>query len=175
MHRWEVENDARFLTFSCFGRLPLFGNSQIRDAFAERIAWARGHYGFRLIAWVIMPEHVHLFLAARPTGRPDGGTVDQISWGLKKPFSDRVLARWRELRAPVLERVKGDDGAEHFWLPGGGFDRNVRTDDEFNNTVSYTHWNPVTRGLVRRPVDWAWSSARWYAGVREGQIPIDVG
>jgi hypothetical protein len=43
--------------------------------------------------------------------------------------------------------------------------------------ICYIHQNPVERGLVEKPEDWKWSSARWYAGQREGQhegqIPID--
>ena len=32
----------------------------------------------------------------------------------------------------------------------------------------------VRRGLVERPEDWLWSSARWYAGIRPVPIAIDA-
>ena len=28
--------------------------------------------------------------------------------------------------------------------------------------IEYIHMNPVRRGLVKRAVDWKWSSASWY-------------
>jgi hypothetical protein len=37
----------------------------------------------------------------------------------------------------------------------------------------YMHGNPVQRGLVTRPVDWAWSSARHYATGDEGAVEIE--
>ena len=39
--------------------------------------------------------------------------------------------------------------------------------------VDYIHGNPVRRGLVARPEDWQWSSARWYAGIPPVRIEID--
>jgi hypothetical protein len=33
--------------------------------------------------------------------------------------------------------------------------------------------NPVRAGLVRTPLEWAWSSARWWSGELEGQLACD--
>lgn len=56
---------------------------------------------------------------------------------------------------------------------GGGFDRNVRDADEPERTIRSIHENPVTRGLVARPTDWKWSSARWYAGEPQAVLAMD--
>lgn len=78
----------------------------------------------------------------------------------------------RSARA-VLARITRADGSARFWQPGGGFDRNVRDYAELSREIEYIHHNPVRRGLVANPIDWPWSSARWYAGLRDGQIEID--
>jgi putative transposase len=39
--------------------------------------------------------------------------------------------------------------------------------------IDYLHANPVRRGLVERPLDWEWSSARWYAGEESALIQMD--
>jgi putative transposase len=39
--------------------------------------------------------------------------------------------------------------------------------------LKYIHRNPVTRGLVEKPEDWAWSSYRHYATGVEGAIEIE--
>jgi putative transposase len=181
MRRREFLCSWRFLTFSCVDRLPLLGNAGIRNAFVDSLRVARERHRFRLLAWVVMPEHVHMIIVPRPILDFDGGLpvvasrsdVSTIMWGLKKPFAQRVLARWRKLGAPVLQRLAMPDGTHQFWLPGGGFDRNVRTDEEAWREICYTHENPVRRGLVARAEEWAWSSARWYAGQKQGEIPID--
>ena len=40
--------------------------------------------------------------------------------------------------------------------------------------IGYIHRNPVKRGLVAAPIDWRWSSARWYAGDVDETLPIDI-
>lgn len=93
---------------------------------------------------------------------------------LKTSMAQRVIGRWVELDAPVLSKVRHRDGSHRFWQAGGGFDRNVRDEDELLREIDYIHLNPVRRGLVKTPCDWAWSSARWYAG-EESVLPIDEG
>ena len=40
--------------------------------------------------------------------------------------------------------------------------------------IDYIHVNPVRRGLVERTIDWEYSSARWYAGMRPVPIEMDA-
>ncbi len=170
-HRVRVEhtNHLRFLTFSCFQRLALFKNDAIKDAFVDHLGAAREKHRFHLIAWVVMPEHVHLLLWPRLPEAP----VSAILRTLKQRFAQQVIARWRTLRAPIFPRIIDSGGVPRFWLRGGGHDRNVWSDEEIAEKIAYIHRNPVTRGLVRSPEEWKWSSARWYAGMREGELPID--
>jgi putative transposase len=168
LHRFEHYGHGRYLTFSCHQRLPLFRNDRIKDAFAERLAFVKAKLGFRLYAWVVMPEHVHLLIQ---TGRADL-TVETILHSLKSHFAATVLARWREMKAPILARVTDNTGRQRFWLPGGGYDRNLHSESEWLEKITYIHNNPVRRGLTAQPEQWIWSSARWYRGLHEGP-PID--
>jgi putative transposase len=168
MKRREVAGGTRFVTFSCEHRLPLLGHPTIRDLFASALAVARRKFGFELFAWVVMPEHVHLLL--RPK---EGAGMDRILSFLKKSVAQRVLARWKELDAPVLRAIARPDGSPRFWQKGGGFDRNVRDESELVKEIRYIHRNPVTRGLVARPEDWKWSSARCWLGQQNGQVECD--
>ena len=34
------------------------------------------------------------------------------------------------------------------------------------------HANPVRAGLVKKAVDWSWSSARWYLQKRSVGVPL---
>ncbi|TVQ31373.1 MAG: hypothetical protein EA376_09685 [Phycisphaeraceae bacterium] len=167
--RCEAPGEHRFLTFSCHQRLPLFSNDQIKTAFALRLAELSIEQTQRLVAWVIMPEHVHLLLLPR---LPEI-SVDRFLYRLKRPFAYEILERWRELDAPILPRITDADGRHRFWLRGGGYDRNIYTQKEFEEKFDYIHDNPVRRGLVDRPTDWKWSSARWYDQKRAGPHAID--
>jgi putative transposase len=167
MRRFEFDGRARFLTFSTYERLPLLRNSAIADRFVELLASAHLGGGFLLFAWVIMPEHVHLVIWPRDI------TVTKILIGPKRVLAREVIGRRRELEAPILDKLRDGRGRPHFWLAGGGYDRNIRDEDELREKVDYVHKNPVKRGLVVRPEYYPWSSARWYAGDRSGPLQID--
>ncbi len=172
LRRHEVHLGRRFLTCSCNQRLALFDDDAVKDEFVAVLALARERHAFRLIAWVLMPEHFHLLIV--PTaGLGSGSGVPAILIGLKKTLADRVLRAWRRQGSPWLDRIRTARGDDRFWQAGGGFDRNIRDAEELARTIDYIHQNPVTRGLVPVPTDWRWSSARWYAGLRDGTLPID--
>lgn len=115
-----------------------------------------------------MPEHVHLLVRPRFDAR-----LDLPLRSLKTAVAKRVMGRWLELDAPILDRIRTSSGRLRFWQKGGGFDRNVRDLGEFRREVRYIHRNPVKRGLVERPEDWKWSSARWWMGRRAGELECD--
>ncbi len=157
MRRAEIPNGVRFITFSCERRLPLLGDPATRDEFVDALFEARERHGFQLFAWVVMPEHVHILM------RPNGHSIAMTLRSLKQSAAQCVLARWRRVDAPMLAQITDSAGSSRFWLKGGGFDRNVRDDDEFSRHVRYIHRNPVDRGLVAGPSEWKWSSVHWWA------------
>ena len=169
LQRFEIPGAPRYLTFSCHGRLPLLGSAALRDAFAAHLESIHARGAFRLFAWVIMPEHVHLVLVPSHPEWP----VPAILRTIKRPFARRVIRRWRELNAPVLERLVDASGGNRFWLRGGGYDSNIESPDLLSVVIKYTHLNPERRGLVLDPRDWRWSSARWYEGSRRELVTID--
>ena len=185
MRRRESSNSPRYLTFSCYQRLQLFGSPELRRVFVEAVRRAHEKEHFDLIAWVIMPEHIHPMVRPGPDVRvlEDEGANDRgvgntglLEWGpitagLKTSVAKRILNRWRRLHAPILSRLRNAGGELHFWQPGGGFDRNVRNDGELEREIRYIHRNPVERELVQKPTDWDWSSARFWAARHEGRDP----
>jgi len=174
VHRKELERlelmlGQRFLTCSCFHGVPLFREDWVKEEFVRALERTRKTHGFALLAWVVMPDHAHLLIVPRLPESP----VDLVLNMLKGTMSRRVLAKWRSEKAVVLNSIMGADGDERFWQPGGGYDRNVRHEREYGDIVDYIHQNPVKAGLVAKATDWNWSSARWYAGERDG-VAIDT-
>jgi putative transposase len=158
--RYDIGTQARFLTFSCFRRLPLLGDCASRDAYVRELEYQRGRLGFDVLAYVVMPEHVHLLVA------PVDGKVGPVLRAVKQGFARSMLDRMRDEGHPVLSELVGPHGKLLFWQRGGGHDRNVRDLDEIRAKVRYCHFNPVKRGLVKREEDWMWSSVRDYGGER---------
>lgn len=169
---YDTPGEAHFLTFSCYRRAPLLARDRSREWFLQalRVCQAKGR--FDLWAYVVMPEHVHLVVL------PSAGVkISQILTTLKQSTSKRAL-RWLREHAPevltAMEDRRPDGTVRHrFWQRGGGYDRNLRSARDVHEKIGYTHENPVRRGLVRRAVDWPWSSAAaWETGV-DGPVTID--
>ena len=165
MRRINHPNHARFITFSTYRRLNLFGSADLRDVFVNQLDRSKSTYGFELYAWVLMPNHAHSLIR-----EPTTGDVSGLLRSLKGTVARRIMPRWRELDAPVLEQLADRGGKLWFWQRGGGYDRNIVSDDEFDEKVGYIHMNPVRAGLAGRPTDWGWGSARWWSGERDGEI-----
>ena len=94
---------------------------------------------YRLIAWCVMPNHVH-------------GLIETLDgWPLA-----RILHSWKSYTAHKANEILGRTG--EFWFREY-FDRFVRDERHFANAVRYIEHNPVKVGLAGRPEDWRWSSA----------------
>ncbi len=123
--------------------------SLVRDAF---LYGEIGQPRYSLIAWVIMPNHVHLIL---------------------EPWLDLAeITRWLKGRtARLANRALGRTG-ESFWQDES-FDHWVRP-GELRRFIEYVEHNPVKAGLVLSPEDWPFGSARQRADdAKRSSAPLD--
>lgn len=148
--------DLHFITFGCYRRRRLFETALARDQFVHILAEARQRYQFRLVGYVVMPDHVHLLVSEPGKGTPS--TVVQV---LKQRVS-------RALRAKANDYRK----ALPFWETRF-FDFNVWSDLKRVEKLRYMHANPVKNGLVDHPREWPWSSWAYYHSGESGLVVID--
>jgi putative transposase len=162
VRRFHEPGDFHEMTFSCYHRMPLLSDDDWRRMLPESIDRAVRSHDFRLVAFVFMPEHVHLLVYPTvPEPR-----LDLLLKAIKRPFSFRVKEALATARSPLLDTltVRERPGVERFrfWQEGGGYDRNLQTESAVLASIDYIHLNPVRRGLCGRAVAWKWSSARHY-------------
>jgi putative transposase len=154
--------DLHELTFSCYHQLPLLTNDSWREQLARSLDTAGEECQFELAAFVFMPDHVHLLVA--PTG-PDPA-IDRYLARLKQPFSKWVKQQLTDSKSTLLDRLtireRPGKTCFRFWQEGPGYDRNLSTPAVIEAAIDYFHLNPVRRRLVKRAIDWRWSSASWY-------------
>lgn len=93
---------------------------------------------YRLLAWAIMPNHIHLLIRPRVP-------MSKITGGIKGAT------------ACYANKIIGQTG-RHFWQKES-FDHWVRSAAESEKIRTYIETNPVKAGLVNSPQDWKWSSA----------------
>jgi putative transposase len=97
------------------------------------------HERYALIAWCVMPNHVHVLVETRPGHRLDS-----------------VVHSWKSFTAHAANQLVGQTGA--FWAPEY-FDRYMRDDTHLAATLAYIEENPVKAGLCLDPAKWPFSSA----------------
>ncbi|HZD31638.1 MAG TPA: transposase [Candidatus Angelobacter sp.] len=150
LKRYQGTRGLHFLTFSCYGRKPLLGSAPSRDTFERALEMARVRYKFYIAGYVVMPEHIHLLMT-----EPENGSLARAMQAIKQSVSRRLI-----------------NGREHFW-EARYYDFNVFTAKKRIEKLKYIHRNPVKRGLVERPEDWAWSSFAHYATGKQGRVEIE--
>ena len=97
---------------------------------------------YRLCAWVIMPNHVHVlaqFIAEFPVAK--------------------VVHSWKSYIANQGNKLLGRSGT--FWQREY-FDRFIRNDNHYRNAVKCVEWNPVKAKLADAPERWPYSSAGFH-------------
>ncbi len=95
---------------------------------------------YRLLAWCIMPNHVHVLI------EPAEGV----------PLA-RILHAWKSFTAKRINRLLGRSG--QLWQRAY-YDRYIRNDHHLAAVIRYIHQNPVKAGLAATPEAWRFSSAR---------------
>jgi putative transposase len=157
-----------FITFTWYRRLPLLRSVRARNAFVHILDEVRDRYGFSLVGYVVMPEHVHLLLSEPAKGTPS--TVIQV---LKQRVSRRLR---RKRRAPAgqlnLISASGDNSLPRFWQRRF-YDFNVWSLKKRVEKLHYMHMNPLKRKLVDHPKNWPWSSFSFYSKLKHGLIRVD--
>jgi putative transposase len=171
--RYDVDREPRELTFSCYHRFRFLERDRTREWFIAALKKARQRWPVDVWAYVLMPEHVHLLVSPRNPKVRLGRFA-----GFVKEHTARPAIGWLEVNAPEflpqITVVEGSVTRRRFWQPGGGYDRNVSVERTLEAMIAYIHHNPVRRGLCERAIDWEWSSARWYAGIRPVPFEIDA-
>jgi putative transposase len=128
----------------------------------------RLRYGFVVLGYVVMPEHIHLLIS-----EPDRGTPSTVKQVLKQRFARRVLSELRRKERSEQSRLWQETlEAGHAWQRRF-YDFVVRSEETKIEKLKYIHRNPVKRGLVLEPDQWAWSSFRWYASSERGPVLVN--
>ncbi|MGO8752013.1 MAG: REP-associated tyrosine transposase [Thermoguttaceae bacterium] len=161
------------LTFSCYRRMPLLTNDDWREKLSRSIDRAIDAHAFSLVAFVYMPEHIHLLVYPRePSSK-----VEDLLYAIKRPYSFRI--KWIPVTARSLLLARLTVQERHgkmvfrFWQEGLGYDRNLTSPEAIVSSIDYIHMNPVRRKLANEPVEWRWSSCRFYsAGGRCDDAPL---
>jgi REP element-mobilizing transposase RayT len=154
-----------FLTFQIVGWVDIFTRRIYKDIVIDSFRYCQNNKGLNLFAYVIMSNHIHL-LAQSETGNLSGFIRDFKSFTSRK-FLD-LLDEGVESRSDWMKLVFEYHGkfknkqTNQVWTHENHAEE-IYSQKFIEQKVAYIHNNPVKAGIVTRPEDYLYSSARNYA------------
>lgn len=125
-------------------REPTFFSDSERELYLEVLAKNCRDHQVDLMGYCLMNNHVHLLAIPR--------REDALARGIGRAHNE--FSRWMNIR----RRQTG-----HFFQ--ARFESTPMDEAHTWNALLYTELNPVRAGMVRRAVDYRWSSARAHCGL----------
>jgi len=148
--------------------VPFLRSVRAKNTSVQILGEVRDRYGFSLVGYVVMPEHIHLLMSELKIGTPS--TVIQV---LKQRVSRRLRRKKRANAGQLNLSFEGaEDSQRRFWQRRF-YDFNVWSLKKRVEKLHYMHMNPLKRKLVDHPKDWPWSSFPFYSNPKHGLIRVD--
>ena len=126
------------------GPFYLHHNEEIRQFIFESILEEERRGGWKVAAFSLMPNHLHLVVKHMHTTRHMG----------------KVIRLWKSYTGLQCNRILGIKG-QAFWQ-AENYDTVVKTGADLRRHVIYTLRNPIAGGLAKKWQDWAGN----YCGVK---------
>ena len=155
-----------FFTVVTQGRRPILTTSCGRKAL--RVAFDRilSQWPFTPFVTALLPDHLRCFWIL-----PPGDSVYSIRWRrIKEEFTRFYLENGgREAEISESRKRSGERGIwqRRFW------EHTIRDETELKSCVDYIHWNPCKHHLVKRAVEWPWST--FHRFLRAGEYDASWG
>lgn len=130
------------------------------DLLREAIRTVKRKYPFEIIAWVVLPDHMHCIWKL-----PEGDSDFPLRWRLIKSYFSKHLPP-TEYRSNVRQNAhERGIWQRRYW------EHMIRDEHDLHRHIDYIHINPLKHGWVRQVKDWQYSTFHHY--VAQGIYPID--
>jgi putative transposase len=170
---FHIEGHIYYITTVVYDRLPIFTCPSFITPLYDSLNYYRHKQEFKLLGYVIMPDHIHLILW--PFGQ---ATVSEIMRDYKK-FTSRRIIRQAEVEqmgawTAAFEQAGQQTGRSRnkVWQDSY-WDVNIYTERFLRQKLNYVHRNPVRAGLVEMPEEYVYSSYRNYVNGEDWLIEVD--
>jgi putative transposase len=130
------------------------------DALRSAVRVVKQRHPFEIVAWVVLPEHMHAIWTLPEDDHDFSGR-----WALIKSGFSRAIARTEAVPTSRAARRERGIWQRRYW------EHLIRDDLDLQRHVDYVHINPVKHGHVERAADWPYSSIHRY--IRRGSLTGD--
>ena len=130
------------------------------DVLRHAVRVVKRRYPFTVVAWVVLPDHMHAIWAL-----PEGDADFSGRWSLIKAAFSRAIARTEAISASRRGKRERGIWQRRFW------EHLIRNEDDLRRHIDYVHINPVKHEHADRAADWPYSSIHRY--IRAGSLTTD--
>jgi putative transposase len=149
----------------------MFNSEKICQMVIDSLKEVKEKHPFKLIAYVIMPEHIHLIV------NPVGSDIEIFGKELKGISANKIIKWLKEnqydtsLKKLKLTKKGKRNHSYSVWQ------KKVKSVDLWSHKfvlqkMNYVHLNPVRANLCDHPAKWKWSSYNAYLFKTNLEIPI---
>jgi REP element-mobilizing transposase RayT len=162
------QKGIHFLTFQIVDWIDIFTRKIYKDILIDSFKFSIENKGFQLFAYVIMSNHVHI-----------------IAQGSEGKLSENIRDIKKFTSVKILETIQQIPESRKDWiLERFRYNASLRTVNKnyqvwthenhailiysnlfIKEKIEYIHNNPVKAGIVEKPEDYLYSSARNYASL----------
>jgi REP element-mobilizing transposase RayT len=151
-----------FITCTVVQWIPIFTRKPYFDILIDALSFCRQHKGLKIHAYVILDNHLHLVAAGPDLAATirdfKSYTAKRLIAQLEQGQKTWVLNQLEYYKQPTKTRSDYQVWQEGF------HPQQIISEEMLHQKIDYLHHNPVRIGVVERPEDWVYSSARDYAG-----------
>jgi putative transposase len=165
---FKIRNQAaiHFITFAVVEWVDVFTRKDYRDIVLESIKYCQTEKGLLLHCWCIMSNHLHLIASAKNLDLSD------VLRDFKKFTSKQIIVaienNQTESRREWMLKIFRELGEKNSRKKNYQFWRQDNQPQELYSSafifqkINYIHNNPVEAGIVDKPEEYLYSSARDY-------------
>lgn len=176
INRKYYQGNIYYITASVNKFVKIFTEKRYLEIILKNVDFYRHKFGFKLLAYVIIPDHLHLLIVTKQN------RVKEVSNMMRdfKRVTSRLLSTQMEkdnktkwLQAFRLDIPSKRNGEYKIWQERYD-DFTVYSSTMITTKINRIHHNPVKKGLVQKPEDYLYSSARNYAFNDHSIIKVDT-
>jgi REP element-mobilizing transposase RayT len=151
-HRFWVPGGIYHITARGNNRQPIFLDGSDYQQYLLELRRCRDELSYRLLAFALMPNHVHLVMAAFP-----------------ETSLSEVMHR---VATSYTRYFNGRYGRVGHLYQGRFYSSFVNRDAYLLEVTRYVHLNPVRARFSQQPGDYPWSSYRTYVGLQQDPLGL---
>ena len=178
--KYKIRNQEalHFISFATVEWIDVFTRPIYKEVILDSLKYCQENKGMILYAWCLMTNHMHMILSS--DGR---NKQEDIIRDFKKHTSKKCLEmikssstesrrNWMLWMFQSAGKKNNNNKNYQFWRQDN-HPIELSTNEMMDQKLEYIHNNPVEEGIVERPEEYLFSSARNYTGSK-GLIDVYI-